>query len=238
MLRPYCSSYFGLHPKGDRRGFVAVDWRGEVYSLSKWLDIKTKALKERLGDPVQLPSVSETIAKTDRQLVEWMQSFTTEIRQNSRIRMEPLLEQKSRIKSRHRDERHNLADTQKQRWQQESADRQAKLNKGLRGLWDRLTGQHSRTKDQSEREAWQALVRDKEQRDSLIQRQLDERQALQRNITHVRHERNNEIEHLKTMIFSALPPEMEARLQEQFEQRQARKKTPSQRPGHDFDLSM
>ncbi len=33
--------------KGDRRGFVAIDWRGEVYSLSRWINIKNKALKER-----------------------------------------------------------------------------------------------------------------------------------------------------------------------------------------------
>lgn len=45
--------------KGDRRGFVAMDWRGEVFSLSKWLDVKTKELKERLGDPAQLPSIEE-----------------------------------------------------------------------------------------------------------------------------------------------------------------------------------
>ncbi|MCP5274885.1 MAG: relaxase [Burkholderiales bacterium] len=224
--------------KGDRRGFVAVDWRGEVYSLSKWLDVKTRALKERLGDPGKLPTVADTIAKTDKRLVERMQSFTAEIRQNSRTRMEPLLEQKSRMKTRHRNERHNLVEAQKRRWQQESADKQARLNKGLRGLWDRLTGQHGRTKDQNEREAWQAFVRDRQQRDDLIQRQLEERQSLQRNIGHVRHERNNEIEHLKTMIFSALPPEMKARLQEQFKQRQSRQNTPSHRPGHDFDLSM
>jgi hypothetical protein len=224
--------------KGDRSGFVAVDWSGEVYSLSKWLDVKTKALKERLGDPAQLPTVAEVIAKTDKLLVERTKSFTAEIRQNSRARMESLLEQKSRMKTWHRNERQNLADTQKQRWQQESADRQARLNKGIRGLWDRLTGQHSRTRDQNEREAWQALMRDRQQQESLIQRQLDERQALQRNITYVRHERNNEIERLKTMIFSALPPEMKARLQEQFKQRQSRQNAPSQRPGHDYDLSM
>ena len=41
--------------KGDRRGFVAVDWRGEVFSLSKWLDVKTKELKERFGEPERKP---------------------------------------------------------------------------------------------------------------------------------------------------------------------------------------
>lgn len=152
--------------------------------------------------------------------------------------MEPLLERKTRMKTRHRAERQNLIETQKLRWQQESENRQARLNKGLRGLWDRLTGQYRQTKDQNEQEAWQALVRDRGQRDSLIQRQLEERRALGWDIAHVRHEQHEDIEHLKTMMFSALPPEMKTRLQEQFKVRQSQQKTPSQRHGHDFDLSM
>ncbi len=168
--------------KGDRRGFIAVDWRGEVFSLSKWLDVKTKELKERLGDSAQLSSVEETKTNIDQRLIDRMQSFAAEIRKHSHTRMEPLLEQKARMKSRHQTERENLADTQKQRWQQESEDRQARLNKGIRGLWDRLTGQHGQVMDQNEREAWQALLRDRQQRDDLIQRQLEERRALQLNI--------------------------------------------------------
>lgn len=109
--------------KGDRRGFVAVDWRGEVFSLSKWLDVKTKELKERLGDFAQLPSVEETKTHLDKKLFERMQNFTAEIRKHNHPRMEPLLEQKARMKTRHQTERENLADTQKQRWQQESEDR-------------------------------------------------------------------------------------------------------------------
>ncbi len=224
--------------KGDRRGYVAIDWRGQVFSLSKWLDQKNKTLKARLGDAAQLPSVAETITKTDKQLVERMKGFTADIKQNIRARMKPLLEQKSRMKTRHRAERQALVETQKRRWQQESKNRQARLNKGFRGLWDHLTGQHGRTKNQNEQEAWQALVRDRGQRDSLIQRQLEERRALQRDINHVRHERNKDIEHLRTMMFSALPPEMKTRLQEQFKVRQSQQNTPSQRHGHDFDLSM
>ncbi len=47
--------------RGDRRGFVAVDGQGEVYSLSRWCGIKSKELKARLGDPAQYPSVDEAI---------------------------------------------------------------------------------------------------------------------------------------------------------------------------------
>ncbi len=46
--------------KGDRRGFVAVDWRGEVYVVSRWVGIKVKEVTARLGDPESLPSIADT----------------------------------------------------------------------------------------------------------------------------------------------------------------------------------
>ena len=42
--------------RGDRRGFVALDYRGEVYSLSRYAGVKTKELEARLGDREALPS--------------------------------------------------------------------------------------------------------------------------------------------------------------------------------------
>jgi hypothetical protein len=35
---------------GDRRGFVALDFRGEIYAVSKWVGIRTKDVKAKLGD--------------------------------------------------------------------------------------------------------------------------------------------------------------------------------------------
>lgn len=61
--------------KGDRRGYVAIDWRGQVFSLSKWLDEKNKTLKAKLGDSAPLPSVDEVKAKIDTQLVSWAHGF-------------------------------------------------------------------------------------------------------------------------------------------------------------------
>ena len=48
--------------RGDRRGFVAMDDQGKIYSLSRWLDVKPKVLEARLGDPNHLPSIGETVA--------------------------------------------------------------------------------------------------------------------------------------------------------------------------------
>ncbi|EFO34231.1 TraA [Roseibium sp. TrichSKD4] len=45
--------------RGDRRGFVAVDGNGEVYSVARWVGEKTKIVRDRLGDLQSLPSVEE-----------------------------------------------------------------------------------------------------------------------------------------------------------------------------------
>ncbi|EFO32990.1 Ti-type conjugative transfer relaxase TraA [Roseibium sp. TrichSKD4] len=49
--------------RGDRRGFVAIDKDGKVYSLSRWLNVKPKLLKLRLGDPELLLSVEEALSR-------------------------------------------------------------------------------------------------------------------------------------------------------------------------------
>ena len=54
--------------RGDRRGYVAVDIHGEVYSLSKQLGQKQKALESRLGKTESLVSVSKAKDKISNQL--------------------------------------------------------------------------------------------------------------------------------------------------------------------------
>src|SRR5690606_27871390 len=45
--------------RGDRRGYVAVDYRGEVYAIARYAGVPTKQVRERLGDASQLPSVEQ-----------------------------------------------------------------------------------------------------------------------------------------------------------------------------------
>jgi hypothetical protein len=33
--------------QGDRRGFVAVDWQGEVYAIAKWAGVKTRDVRAK-----------------------------------------------------------------------------------------------------------------------------------------------------------------------------------------------
>lgn len=45
---------------GDRRAHVILDYQGEVYALSRALNLKAKDIRARLGDDAVLPSAEET----------------------------------------------------------------------------------------------------------------------------------------------------------------------------------
>ena len=49
--------------RGDRRGFVAVDAQGKIWSLSRWCGVKPKEMRARLGSETDLPSVQDVSAK-------------------------------------------------------------------------------------------------------------------------------------------------------------------------------
>jgi hypothetical protein len=49
--------------QGDRRGFVAIDYRGEVYAVARYAGVKTKEVAAKLGDPEKLPGVERVKAE-------------------------------------------------------------------------------------------------------------------------------------------------------------------------------
>tara|TARA_R110002072_G_scaffold11196_2_gene50984 strand:- start:145262 stop:146254 length:993 start_codon:yes stop_codon:yes gene_type:complete len=120
--------------QGDRRGFVAVDWRGEVYSLSRWLDTKGKDLKAHLGEEKELPSVDETKTNIDRQLAESMKKHLANLQEAYQKKLAPLLAEKTAMTQRHRSERARLADQHSKRCDREQQERQDRYRKGFMGL--------------------------------------------------------------------------------------------------------
>lgn len=64
--------------KGDRRGHVAVDWQGEIYAISRYVGVKAKDVRARLGDANDLPSADEVKQKIGERLSEKLKAFQTE----------------------------------------------------------------------------------------------------------------------------------------------------------------
>ena len=236
----------GYYPaRGDRRGFVAVDYRGEVYALARWSGVKTKDVKVRLGDPSELPSVEEVKGKIAAKVSDKLRGYVQDVEKNySRLR--PSIElQRQELLAQHREERKTLKDQQEKRLIRETNKRAARLPKGLGGLWSRITGDYTKIRDQNERDAWQALQRDRSEKDDLILRQLDERRSLQNTITQVRDRKAQELQALNNEISTYLRSRMDPdrSLKEEFTERtelqsnrRSRKRDLSKARSQDFGL--
>jgi len=202
--------------KGDRRGFVAVDWRGEVYSLSRWLDVKTKALKKRLGHPVDLPSVKNIKDGLDQKLTQRIHDLTTEIKQVYEQRFSPVLTQKKQMAQRHDQERRALTEKQEKQRDAEMQERQNRFNKGFSGLWDRLTGKHSKIVKQNETEAYQTFLQDRTEKDTLIYGQIEQRQMLQTQLNNMQTQQQEELATLKQALFLNIPDQKISQIKREF----------------------
>lgn len=174
--------------RGDRRGFVVLDWQNKVYSLSRWVNQKTKALKERLGDPQVLPSIEETETKISQILEGKQEQFISEINADFETKIKPLLAQKERITKAHREERQQLLAMQKQRQEKEALERSKRFRKGLISLWDWLSGQRRKIQRKNEIEFQASRKKCRQEYQALINNQRENRKQIQRKIEKVQAE--------------------------------------------------
>ena len=172
--------------RGDRRGHVALTHDGEVLSVSRYTGKKTKEIEARLGKPETYPSIAVARTQLAKDLSQAYQRQRKEADALKRHQLAPLEQKRLEMATAHRLERARLDTRQRDRWTQESKERAARIPGGMRGLWSRLSGRQSQIQKQNEREAYEALQRDRAQRQAIIDAQLSERQRLQAQIKAVR----------------------------------------------------
>lgn len=165
--------------RGDRGRFVAVDIFGEPYSIPRQLHgVNTKQVRQRLGDGEDLPSVEDAKIQIGQGMSATMQRFKVELAEQDKKRRKEAQKEKDRLVERQRSERAAFAQKLRQREQAEALERQARFRKGLKGLWDRINGQHKQISRQNELEAAQAQKRDRTEKDQMIENQLAQRRML------------------------------------------------------------
>lgn len=155
--------------RGDRRGFVAVDADGKVWSLSRWCGVKPKEMRARIGSEMELSSiaqVSDQLRGLPKQPVD-PQNAAFEAR-------------RAKLVSTQRAERTALLKVQEAQRLAEIKARQAQLPTGLRGLLARATGQYQTILRRFEQETKNAETRNRAAQQALITKHLAERQALTR----------------------------------------------------------
>ncbi len=182
--------------RGDRRGYVAVDYRGEVYAIAKYVGVRTKQVRSRLGDASNLPSVEQAKTAISSRMSNMLRQHVEEIEKRRDAASASLSFRRTEIVQRQRAERTALDKSHEERTAREAVERSQRLRKGFRGLWDRLIGQHAKAKRQNEFETAQSVQRDRAEKERLISRQLDERRTLHQQIKWGRQANTKELEEL------------------------------------------
>lgn len=187
--------------KGDRRGFVAIDWRGEIYSLSRWIGRENKELQAKLGKSDQLRSVALVKAEIDHEVRAKTETLLDDIKSELNRRKSAFEQKRRNLIARQRQERAQLKRTQERRAIAEKRERQSRLPTGVKALWFRLTGQYAPIKKAIEDEAKASKARDQSEWQALMQRHfVDHRMLL------ADHSRGNERDRLHNPEFGNQSP--------------------------------
>lgn len=172
--------------KGDRRGVVVLDHTGEVYALSRLLDLKTKDVRARLGDGAALPDVAATRTQIAAQMTPAIRRHIAEARTEHAQRAAKLGEYKAEMTRWHRTARDKLAARQQEEWQRETRERSERMPRGFKGLWARLTGRYREVKALNEFEANRTTARHGDEKQRQIEDQLGQRAVLQHQVKALR----------------------------------------------------
>ncbi|MBL8500591.1 MAG: hypothetical protein JNL77_08435 [Nitrosomonas sp.] len=221
--------------QGDRRSFVAVDYRGEVFAVSKWVGIKTKEVRERLGDETALPSVSEARIQIAKDITERLETISQEQKNVFEARRAELEEKRQILVHQHRFERKKLHDAQQVYWQHKQQEWRNNFNTGFRGLFDRLTGKRHKIEERNGQDAWNVEMRQQQERDAPIFEQLETRRALQSRIERLKSlktYRLDELEHDRSQ-YQAMREQRLEQLEIQ-RQEQNRDRPPPRQRGPDW----
>lgn len=165
--------------KGDKKGrIVAVDTFGEIYAVPKKLGLRVKQVRERVGDEQQLQSVEEAKQQIANGMLQTLERFKKQLKTQQQQENIILKRERQDLIEWQRKERKDFTNNQTARQQQEATIRQARFRTGLKGLWDRLRGEHKRIRELNDREAKQAQEQAQAQKDVFIRNQLQQRQLL------------------------------------------------------------
>ena len=164
--------------RGDRRGVVAVDHRGEVYSIRQYVGIKPGQVRERIKDMASLPDVASAHHEAAKIVTDRLRELEA---QQNRMAMEKMLElagDRRRKQAAQRDFALRLREKQQSRRREEEWQRAVRIKRGWRGLLDRITGKRRRIEAENREAAEASSQRDIDERATLAALQRAGRQDI------------------------------------------------------------
>lgn len=186
--------------QGERRGYVAVDLAGKVYSLSKWMEIPARDLKARLGSHELLPTTDKARAFIAERMTESLKRHMEEIKAEAKAKRLPLVQEIRLMTAQHRKARVELVTAQEQRRKAEIKVRTARFAKGVAGLWERATGEYQKKCALNATEIKSCRERDRKELHALVRSQLLERQGLEKTVRFYREEQQQDTARIRREI--------------------------------------
>ncbi|MEM7441561.1 MAG: AAA family ATPase [Pseudomonadota bacterium] len=165
-----------LLARGDRRGFVAVDQDGKIWSLSRWCGVKPKELRARLGSEDDLWSVDAAINAFKKL------NARAKLRQPER-NSERFEQRLKALVERQPSERLELKIEYAIRRDQTRLERKSRLPRGIKAIWARATGRYRDLIQNLATEAEKLQTDDRAEMQTLIEKHLAERKALEQERT-------------------------------------------------------
>lgn len=223
---------------GDQRGFVAVDVQGEVYSLSRWVGVRSKELQARLGDSTALPSVSATKADLASRMTKTLEAHQKTIRQQIQNEAAPLLKERLAMQQRHREERERMKQFHDKRHAQETRNRSERMSKGMKAVWHWITGKYQKMREENERQLQKSKERDSAEKRLMIDTQLKERRLLQTALLEIRqqHQENRTALREYVAYYMRLGREAQSRPKMEFQKAEGRTRSQSQDKGRGREM--
>ena len=166
--------------RGDRRGFVAVDKAGEVYAISRWVGVKARDVRDRLGQPDDLPSLQDALSQFQRGDLEGELEAREDANEEFTRKLAAFETRRHALVAQQRREREALYQSQETRLNALVKECHARLPNGLKKSWAHLTGSYQKQLGQNRARIQRQKEEDQAAREHLIRQQLNARRHLQR----------------------------------------------------------
>ncbi|GJL64920.1 MAG: hypothetical protein NPIRA04_35740 [Nitrospirales bacterium] len=111
-----------------------------------------------------------------------LERYIQKVRGSLENNLQPFRQKKAALQNYHRTQRQDLLKKQEERRKEEEKEYYQRLPKGFRALWSRVSGKYKKIKVQNEGETERCKVRDREDKQAMIDRQLTQRQNLQEQV--------------------------------------------------------
>lgn len=231
--------------KGDRRGFVAVDYKGEKYAISKYVGIKAKQVANRLGGFDDLPDTHKAREQASKLITGRLEEIKQEQTAHHVLKQSSIKAEQDKTTEKQAAEKRKLEQTQAARTQKENAERQARLRKGIPGLWDRFTGKRKKTLIKNEFEAAQSEKRDFIERRSTqekhdrVQRQFEQQaKSAQKEHSTIQSELKDDIKSIELKVTESRDQDKETFKRKRKSSRERPRRRLRNRDGPTFDLQI